>query len=73
MTGPKPMDLAGQTFGALTALEPARRGTVRGWACRCDCGAMTWAATARLTTGHKRSCGCQRMRGAERTRAGECG
>lgn len=62
--GARRLDLHGERFGHLVAERAVRQGTVLGWRCRCDCGARTWAATGKLTSGHKRSCGCRRMVGA---------
>jgi hypothetical protein len=53
------LDLAGQTFGRLTALS--RVGTTRGsalWACRCSCGKTLNVNGAALRSGNTRSCGC---------------
>lgn len=58
----KENDLTGQHIGALTVLgrsdEYAKRGKrrVRLWACRCDCGAITYKATDTLTAGAENSC-----------------
>lgn len=53
------IDLAGQRFGRLTAVERAgknRYGVV--WKCLCDCGSYTEVAGTKLRNGHTRSCGC---------------
>lgn len=36
----KPLDLAGERFGALIAVEPVGKDPSRNiiWKCRCDCG-----------------------------------
>ena len=58
-TGRK-LDLTGQRFGRLIAIEPAEKsksGRTR-WLCRCDCGCETIVQTTNLTNGHTQSCGC---------------
>lgn len=54
------LDLTGQRFGRLTALEPTekRRRTSIIWRCRCDCGSLVECETEELTRGSVRSCGC---------------
>ena len=54
------LDLTGQRFGRLTALEPTgeRRRTSVLWRCRCDCGKEVECETEDLTRGKVRSCGC---------------
>ena len=57
----KPMNIAGQRFGRLTAVEllPERSRTgARLWRCQCDCGKEKIAPTAALNGGYIRSCGC---------------
>lgn len=55
------VDIAGQRFGRLVALEPLpgrdadRR--IR-WLCQCDCGNETAVPVNVLRTGHTKSCGC---------------
>ncbi len=59
----QPLNIAGQRFGRLTALEllPERSPTgARLWRCRCDCGAEKIAPTAALNNGLTRSCGCMK-------------
>nr|DAP96422.1 MAG TPA: Acetone carboxylase alpha subunit [Caudoviricetes sp.] len=55
------MDLTGQRFGRLTAIEylpsSGSRNGAR-WRCRCDCGREIVAASANLKSGHTTSCGC---------------
>lgn len=55
------IDIAGQKFGMLTAIEPCRdpKGRVM-WLCNCDCGGSRQAAAAQLRYGTVASCGCQR-------------
>ncbi|HEV7253829.1 MAG TPA: hypothetical protein VGN97_12155 [Mesorhizobium sp.] len=51
--------LAGRKFGRLTVAERAfsRDGAVH-WACRCECGGAAVVATASLSSGNVKSCGC---------------
>jgi hypothetical protein len=73
----KAIDLAGQTFGRLTAVVPLAersRGAIV-WFCRCACGNSTKAPQGSLRSGTTRSCGCLmlddlRARNAERTTHG---
>jgi hypothetical protein len=44
----------GERFGRLTLV----RHEFGRWVCHCDCGRVTRAATAMLTSGKKKSCGC---------------
>lgn len=58
---PRVIDLAGQRFGRLTALEPAgryKRETT--WRCICDCGGETTVSSCNLRKGNTKSCGCWR-------------
>lgn len=54
------IDLTGQRFGKLFAVEQAGKTEKKSiiWLCRCDCGKVTTALTHDLTSGHKKSCGC---------------
>ena len=53
------VDLTGQRFGKLTALEPGpRKGNDTTWWCKCDCGNRTLVRTAHLRSGQTTSCGC---------------
>lgn len=54
------IDLTGQRFGKLVALEPTdqRSGSFVVWKCQCDCGNITYASVGNLKTGHVKSCGC---------------
>jgi hypothetical protein len=55
----RPLDITGQHFGRLTALE--RRGTKWGgsnWLCKCDCGNTKEYYLGNLTSGNTVSCGC---------------
>lgn len=53
------VDIAGQTFGRLTAIAPAgryRRSIT--WRCQCTCGKEAVVEGSLLRSGHTRSCGC---------------
>jgi hypothetical protein len=56
----KIIDLTGQRFGRLTALEPTnqRLGNSTIWRCRCDCGNICYVASTNLRKGNTKSCGC---------------
>lgn len=55
----KKIDLTGQKFGRLTAVEPApRQGNRSMWKCICECGNAVTASVGDLRSGHSRSCGC---------------
>jgi len=64
--GHRRIDISGQRFGRLVALQPtARRECGYGaiiWEFICDCGKLTYASTTSVKSGHKRSCGCIRLR-----------
>ena len=56
-------DLSGTRFSLLTVLrrdvsKPRGR---RWWECACDCGNHVSAPTAKLVSGHTKSCGCLRV------------
>lgn len=55
----KAMDLTGQQFGELTALERTgeRRGTSVVWLCQCSCGRRIKVASSSLVSGKTKSCG----------------
>lgn len=56
------IDLTGQRFGFLRALELAGRDPKRGqviWKCVCDCGREHFAKSSKLRYGSVRSCGCK--------------
>ena len=67
------VDLHGQRFARLTAIEPTaarRRGQVV-WSCICDCGAESLVPAYSLTSGNTGSCGClQRDTVRQRNRVG---
>ena len=59
LEGSKRLDLTGQRFGKLTAVEPlGKTGDAYKWRCRCDCGGECEVAVANLRNGHTQSCGC---------------
>ena len=56
----RPIDIAGNRFGRLVAIErieSSGHGSAR-WRCQCDCGRETTAFYMNLKTGRTRSCGC---------------
>ena len=59
------VDITGQRFGKLTALEPVpereRGGGIR-WLCRCDCGTYVTLSSNKLIMKRSRSCGCDRKK-----------
>lgn len=56
------MDLTGQRFGRLVALNKlaVRSGHGSVWLCRCDCGKETSVRRDQLMGGNTKSCGCLR-------------
>ena len=61
---PPLIDLAGKTFGGLTALRVSEKRGPSGqilWECRCSCGALVLKHGADLRCGHAKSCGCARV------------
>ena len=57
------LDLTGQRFGRLFALEDAGRNKYHQamWRCRCDCGTMATVLARNLVSGVTTSCGCYRL------------
>jgi hypothetical protein len=56
-----PLELSGQSFTRLTALELFKDRTSRGgtlWKCRCECGNEIFVRGTDLKSGNTRSCGC---------------
>lgn len=52
-------DLAGKTFGRLTAKHPkGKQGGEFVWKCVCECGNTTEVRTGQLSAGKVQSCGC---------------
>lgn len=63
------LDLTGQRFGRLVALEIAGK-HVRGrlpWKCLCDCGNEKVVRSSLLTNGNTRSCGCLAKESTQKT------
>lgn len=56
----KPVDITGQAFGRLQALEPVGSNShgQRMWRCSCECGKEHIAVAFKLRNGHTGSCGC---------------
>lgn len=56
----KIIDLSGQRFGRLTAVEPTERrcGESIVWRCLCECGNEIFVRATSLRAGHTQSCGC---------------
>jgi len=62
---PKALDLSGQKFNKLTAIERTTNspfGSAR-WTCRCDCGNTATVVAASLKNNTIKSCGCLRKKG----------
>lgn len=61
----KYIDLTGQRFGRLTAIEraetPVGHGRDARWKCRCDCGKEITTTSHCLRQGKSQSCGCLRQ------------
>jgi hypothetical protein len=54
------VDLQGQRFGRLAAIEAISDHGVRKWLCRCDCGVVVAKTASMLRSGGVKSCGCLR-------------
>lgn len=59
----KAVDISGQRFGRLIALERSAplkftNATHTTWKCRCSCGTEITVETQKLRSGHTQSCGC---------------
>lgn len=54
----KGIDIAGERFGRLVAIEPITINGRRKWICKCDCGSIKVIATGALMSGGTKSCGC---------------
>ncbi len=54
------LDLTGQRFGRLTAIERTANKYKHAvtWRCKCDCGNITDVTVSSLTSGCTKSCGC---------------
>lgn len=58
---PNPIDLTGQRFGRLVAVEcVGSKNKLRMWKCICDCGNIVVTNTHSLRCGNSTSCGCSR-------------
>ena len=59
----KALDLTGQRFGKLVALEkiskPSKNRKYTFWKCQCDCGNIKEIRTSSLVEGESQSCGCK--------------
>lgn len=58
-----PLNLSGQRFARLVAIEKAGHKTQDGrvlWKCVCDCGAEVIVTAGHLRSGNTKSCGCQK-------------
>lgn len=58
---PTKINLIGQKFNKLLVQDETSKRSCQGsviWQCQCDCGNITFASTAELRSGHKKSCGC---------------
>ena len=67
----RPLDLTGQRFGRLTAIErigSTERGSAL-WRCKCDCGNEKAVSAAILRSGNIKSCGCFRSEYMSATRS----
>ena len=54
----KLIDIRGQKFGKLTAIEPTRKNGRAAWKCICDCGKEVVVDSGNLRNGKTKSCGC---------------
>lgn len=72
------IDIKGQRFGRLVALERTDQKYINCflWKCRCDCGREVLIPTNRLRSGGAKSCGCVRKKGVSTgigaRRSGKC-
>ena len=66
-TGKKALDLTGQRFGWLTAVEPTEKRMFSNviWKCKCDCGNISYVAAHNLRSGGTQSCGCSKSTKAQ--------
>ena len=51
-------DIAGQTFGRLTAIKPIKVSSKTLWVFMCHCGNEVIKQASRVADGHTKSCGC---------------
>ena len=64
----KALDLTGQRFGKLIAINKLNKrasGCIV-WLCQCDCGNFTEVKSSYLKSGHTTSCGCNRVENGKR-------
>jgi len=54
------IDIRGQKFGRLEAIEPIKTGSSLWWRCKCECGNCKDVSGTKLRNGHTKSCGCYR-------------
>lgn len=62
-------DFTGQRVGMLTVLSPTNRKRKDGckyWKCQCDCGNITYVASANLSAKNIFSCGCISSKGEQK-------
>jgi len=59
--GRKAVDLTGQRFGRLVAVEQTdKKSRTKIWKCKCDCGNYSYVQRGSLIRGKTKSCGCLR-------------
>jgi hypothetical protein len=74
--GFRALDLVGQSFGRLKAVERSPDNTPQGgaiWRCECECGASVEVPVSRLRSGITRSCGCLALEHASQMGRGNRG
>lgn len=59
-----PVDIRGQKFNRLTAIEPTDNRNSEGivWRCLCDCGTECFVSAKSLRNGNTKSCGCAKRK-----------
>lgn len=65
------LDISGQRFGRLVAVERTHGPGSTKWVCRCDCGETKAFYLTHLRRGNSTSCGCSKRRPNRSTRAYE--
>ena len=62
------VDLAGQRFGRLVAVERSGRSDCGStmWLCKCDCGSLVSVQYSNLKSGATKSCGCLNQENREK-------
>lgn len=53
------IDISGQRFGSLTAIERIRGARPASYFCLCDCGTYLVVRTGNMKSGNTKSCGCR--------------